>query len=281
MNLLKAAFLLLLSLAILLPSCYKVKQKKLIYKDNHGKLIYTYPNEKDTLFYLEEYFHPNGNIGVKGYYNNGKKDSLWQWWYENGKQEEVAHFKNGFYINRRTHWRENGTLLRIEVLSNPCNTECCCDGYIFDFDESGHVKYRTPIKNKIKHGLKLTYYPNGKIKKELRYKNDLLDGFSTEYDSIGNIVRNGNYVLDKKVGLWQSYYENGDTCSKYYYKNDKQEGWAIDFNRNRFIHAQGNFINGKEEGKWSFYDSLGKEIGYMFYKEGKAYKTIDLSANTK
>lgn len=102
-------------------------------------------------------------------------------------------------------------------------------------------------KNGKLDGVKVTYYPNGKLTEEityvnglregpnnyysldgvllkkLQYKNDLLVGPAIYYDASGNVTIEGNYKADKKHGLWK-YYKNGKVVlEEIYPKKEKKQ----------------------------------------------------------
>ena len=40
-------------------------------------------------------YHENGNKCEEGFYKNGRREGLWESWYENGEKELISYFKNG------------------------------------------------------------------------------------------------------------------------------------------------------------------------------------------
>jgi uncharacterized protein len=69
-----------------------------------------------------------------------------------------------------------------------------------------------------KQGLWKEFYDDGKVKKEQRYNDDILDGYVKEYDEKGDLVKTEKYNLGKQIKnapelavieIYKNYYEDG------------------------------------------------------------------------
>lgn len=90
------------------------------------------------------------------------------------------------------------------------------------------------------------YYPDGKVKIEATYRNNIAEGIRREFDESGAVVasyifRDGNIVGEGIIdtdglrqGYWQERYPNG------------------------VVKAAGNYTEGKRTGDWEFYYLDGK-----------------------
>lgn len=58
-------------------------------------------------------------------------------------------------------------------------------------------------------GVQKAYWENGKLKSELRYKNDKLNGECVWYYQNGNKMSQGNYVDDVLEGSFMRWHPNG------------------------------------------------------------------------
>lgn len=73
-------------------------------------------------------------------------------------------------------------------------------------------------------GVHRTYFKNGKLEKEVTYKNNLLDGdFRTFYES-GRVHQEKHYKEGKLDGLFKAYDEEAVLYFEINYKDDKQDG---------------------------------------------------------
>lgn len=64
-------------------------------------------------------------------------------------------------------------------------------------------------KKKPLEGVVKAYYPDGKLKTEISYKNGKKNGLAREYFENGNVHLEINYVNDVNHGLTKRYYESG------------------------------------------------------------------------
>lgn len=78
-----------------------------------------------------------------------------------------------------------------------------------------------------------TFYPNGKVQSEGKYKNGLMEGRWTFYYENGLKWSEGNFVKGKEHGLYTTWFENGNK------------------------RYQGKFKNGSRTGEWQFWDENG------------------------
>ena len=50
-------------------------------------------------------------FGSEGYYKNGKKDGLWEYWYPEGQMRSEENYENGIENGVTTCWYQNGQKL--------------------------------------------------------------------------------------------------------------------------------------------------------------------------
>lgn len=100
----------------------------------------------------------------------------------------------------------------------------------------------SPTKTpEIKPGEYLEYHPNGGIKMQGIYNDNL-----------------------KREGLWIAYYENGTKWSESYYSNGLKDGHSLTFYPNGKIRYVGEYKLDQKIGTWTFYEESG-----AFSKEEK------------
>lgn len=154
------------------------------------------------------------------------------------------------------------------------------------------------------------YYPSGKIRKEISFKNDLLHGPHTFYHENGTVKQKGVFNEGKVEGEYIIYYENGNIKEegshangshngpiKFYHSNGQLQtegamkdgelhGEVKDYFENGNISTTFTYVNGKRDGRALFYHENhegvirtdreydnGELTGYFktFYESGKPH----------
>ncbi len=90
------------------------------------------------------------------------------------------------------------------------------------------------VKDGIKNGDFILYYPNGKIEMQGKLVNDKNEGEWKYYLPDGTLQTTGSYVNDLPESTWTWFYQDGK------------------------IFEQGNFKNGIRVGEWKTFDQYGK-----------------------
>ena len=96
--------------------------------------------------------------------------------------------------------------------------------WLFYPERSNEVMTRENYKNGKLEGLKITYYPNGKITEETNYLNGLIDGASNYYSPDGVLLKKLKYKKDLLVGEAFYYDANGNITIQGHYKEGKKNG---------------------------------------------------------
>lgn len=91
--------------------------------------------------------------------------------------------------------------------------------------ESGAVTRRVQIVNGKKEGKMTDYYPDGKIKGERWFQNDLQTGRTVLYYPGGQIMEAQYFVDGKKQGGDTVWYENGRTQFATWFETGKKNGY--------------------------------------------------------
>ena len=68
-----------------------------------------------------------------------------------------------------------------------------------------------------------SYWENGNVKSELRYKDDMLNGDCFWYFSNGKMDMKAHYNMNAMEGEVLRWYENGNLQSRYYIKNNQYD----------------------------------------------------------
>jgi hypothetical protein len=86
--------------------------------------------------------------------------------------------------------------------------------------------------------VKKTYYPDGKIHKEVPFKNGSKNGVSKEYYNNGQVFQEVNYENNLREGWAKRYFENGTLSQETPYKNDKMHGVQKKYRRSKELMAE-------------------------------------------
>ena len=113
-----------------------------------------------------------------------------------------------------------------------------------------------------------SYYDNGNIKSELRYKDGHLNGECVWYFSNGKPELKINYVMDTLQGESLSWYENGYMQSRCYYKNDKYDSIFETYNVSGKMVKREYYIEGVKHGPLTQWYDSGKLFLEGAYNEG-------------
>jgi antitoxin component YwqK of YwqJK toxin-antitoxin module len=230
--------------------------------------------------YSFEYFSPsttipNGTIKSKELYVNNLKQGFSYYYFETGSIFRKVNFENNLPEGDAFEYDIDGRLITLDKYRK---------GTILEREK---INRFNTLGNK--HGTWKEYFLDGKLNKELNYKNGLLDGYYKEYydngslkltllyqegklvsnvdevqskaiekDEVfdnGNIKHTGLYINDKPVGIHKEY------------KSDGNIEMAFIYNDSSALVAKG-IINedGKRDGNWEEYYSNGKILSKGDYK---------------
>jgi hypothetical protein len=113
-----------------------------------------------------------------------------------------------------------------------------------------------------------TYYDDGGLAKEERFKEGKLDGFFTEWHRNGRVAREGAWSDGARTGAWRIYYEDGqleEDCS--YDGRGERHGRFAAYWPSGKRKVEGRFCHGLQCGNWTTWDEGGREMGRVAYGE--------------
>jgi len=147
------------------------------YDDGSKQVVYYYPNYSDKSYYEREFYHPNGQLGSKGYISNDEMIGPWYWWYDNGKPEAHSIYINGQEKDSTYCYYESGKIAR----------------KLFQIDTIKDLWFLTD------------YFENGQKRVEtyLVGKDRIIDSLWRKWDKDGKLIQEGQMDSSKKVGTWK------------------------------------------------------------------------------
>lgn len=113
-----------------------------------------------------------------------------------------------------------------------------------------------------------SYWDNGNVKSELRYKDGKLNGECFWYYYNGKPEMKTTYVMDKLEGETVRWYENGNLQSKYYLKNDQYDSIFETYNVYGRLVKREHYKEGVLHGDLNQWYDSGKVFLEGGYHEG-------------
>jgi antitoxin component YwqK of YwqJK toxin-antitoxin module len=119
-----------------------------------------------------------------------------------------------------------------------------------DYPPAAKVEEGKYLDNK-KIGTWTQYYPNGNIKNEITYTNNIPSGYAKVYYPDGKLQEEGMWEKNRWVGQYKSYHPNGQKFYDFNYnKGGKREGSQTYYHDNGQVMMKGDMAEGKETGVW-------------------------------
>jgi uncharacterized protein len=200
------------------------------------------------------------------YDEQGRKQELWKYYYEDGSIKETGKYKDNLKIGTWKYLFVDGST-----------------------EQTGAYALGKPT------GLWNWYYPDGSMRKEASYVNGEQDGESIEYDVSGEVVAKGEYVDGFKEGKWVyvygdvleevNYFEGefngkvvrkdkatGELLFEGTYAAGEENGKFTWYHPNGNVYRRGNYVMGKREGIWESFTLFGTLDFTIEYKNGAEIK---------
>lgn len=174
-------------------------------------------------------------------------------------------------------------LLIINVLITSCEKK---DKIVTDYWPDGKVKSELRYTNDKLNGLCRWYYSNGNPSMEVVYNMNVLNGESTRWYENGKIEEKANFVDNQYDGVVEEYNTFGKLVKKTSYKNGVLNGMFYQWYDNGKPFVEGEYLDGMMHGSWLMYyrdGSIGSSAVYdrgtgvqKGYSEGGAYQNAEI-----
>jgi len=173
--------------------------------------------ENDIKQGLTTYYYPDSTINRTVNFVNGREDGLSKEYGEDGRVITLTTYKKGYVVSRE----------RINRL-----------------DSEGRKQWAWKF-----------FHPNGLVKTEGKYKNDLKNGYFKDYDEKGKLLSTSKWIDGEqqkdaaeltKLEIEKEYYPDGTVKSFQGYKNGLPEGVRREFAEDGTIVAGYIFKDGKK-----------------------------------
>jgi len=231
----------------------------------------------------------NGRVSVSGFFKNGKKDSTWLFYDQNGTLDKqmgyaldslhgayIVYFPEGTvntagsyeYGKKTGHWIWNlpdgkGVEMEGDFSSNLQN------GPWQYYYSSGELSYKANYSKGLRSGEWLYFYKDGTPYRKGVYLNDLKEGLWQTWYEDGTLLMKGSYLEGKEWGVWENFWENGRLKNKATFKDGKLNGPWVSYTPNGTLILAGSYKNGLKNGQWQEYynnGALKEEVQYKIKK---------------
>lgn len=136
----------------------------------------------------------------------------------------------------------------------------------FSGDAIAEEAYYTDNK---KQGLRKQFYPDGKIKTEISFEDNIPKGESRTYFANGNISEIGTWKNGSWDGVYRYFYEDGTLSYEWNFVNGKREGEQKYYWPNGKLNYIGRWENGAEKGVVKEFNDNGLLVAERNFNEGK------------
>lgn len=121
-----------------------------------------------------------------------------------------------------------------------------------------------------------SYYPDGKLEREMLYLDGKLHGPSSFYSKDGVLLGRGWFIRDKRNGKSFQYYDDGSIASVQQFINGLPHGLQVYYYRTGQKSTQMNYQNGVLEGEVILYHPNGNLKKRQFFKNGLLHGTEEI-----
>jgi len=233
-----------------------------------------------------KFYYENGKVSSEGYMKNGKPDRYWKSYYPDGTLKSEGNRKFFMLDSTWVFYNEKGDTSKIINYKNDKK-----HGYLITYEwkydtingKIGGIVSKELYLDDIKQGLSY-YYKNGKLYKEVYYKDGKKNGIEKEYDENGTIITITEYKNDfiisrekinrkdekgLKQGIWKEFYPNNRIYKEVNYKNDTIIGVYKEYDKDGKVVVKKVYEKGieKNEEKSDTLDVL--EWREEYYDNGK------------
>ena len=137
------------------------------------------------------------------------------------------------------------------------------------FPDGSPARVYTVLKGtEIRHGVSLTYHPNGKVAVEAPYVNGLLDGVFRSYFENGTLWQTIGYKNGNEEGISTLYFENGKKKKSEVFKDGVQDGFSEEFSEQGKLQRRIPYAMGQVHGVAKIFDDKGVVVEEMTFERG-------------
>jgi uncharacterized protein len=233
------------------------------------------------------FYHANGNKASEGTMVNGKPNGYWKTYNEQGILVSEGNRKDFELDSTWKFYDETGKIgLEISYVKGQK------DGIRKTYREDEIIEEM--FSNDAKNGPTKYFYADGKIKREVNFRDGLEEGMSKEFDTDGRVITIINYksgfitsreIINRydnsgrKHGPWKYFYDDGKLRMEGYYKHGLESGYFKEYDKNGNLLTAAKFADGvkledvaelvKLDVRKDYYPDGKVKVAATYNKEGK------------
>ncbi len=248
----------------------------------NGTVYYQNKPLSGTLYSDDEIEIPNEcQCTLKASYKNGKLNGQKKEWYNNGKLKFSGLYKNGLPVNEHITYNKDGLVEKKQIFENGLSIKEII------YYPNGKIKTEIPYKNYKKEGISKIYSNSGDLEQEVEYKNDeiIKESFFKNNEKQRDEFYEGNHtkLIRYKKGRKNVVegYKKGSVIKEGVWKTFDSEGNLYEettYENDKRI-KYGKYKNNKKEGEWVSFSNNFKTKTVETYKDGKLIKTKQIDAD--
>ncbi len=240
----------------------------------------------DKIEGVRKEYYPNGAKRSELNYKEDRLDGVYKVWYSNGNLEIERNYKNGNQVGKFTEYYSNGAKSFDGEVDETGKQNGTCTYYDYDgkkyeeqdFKRGELIEVRSINKkgevfhHSDKRGKKIDFkahYPNGVLRVEGLYMDNIRTGEWKYYDRHGNIESIDFYQNGMLSDTATDYFANGAVKTKSIYSYDELNGIYLKYNILDTLIEEGIYIGGIRDRDWYVYNSDGKLKGEYYYNDGR------------
>lgn len=186
-------------------------------------------------------YSDEGRHTFTGYSKDAKLENEARYYHTEGYVEETRQYSAGKPVGETRLFYADGTLKgTIRMPKNETTDTLYMDFY---YEDGSTPEFRYKKVNGKFEGVNRLYFPDGSLKLEVAYSNDLWNGKRSEYYETGGLQSIEHYKTGERDGAFTYYYANGQKS------------------------AEGTYTNGKIVGEWKKYHYNGKPMSVQRYDD--------------
>lgn len=239
--------------------------------DQNGKKEYEKSLKNGVDDGSERYFSPEGEILSETIFKDGKAEG--KSFSTIGKGSSSCYVQTQYYTNGQLEGEYSEVFCDGTPKVKGKYVAGKKDGLWEQFNKEGKRNKPSEVYANDELIKKTTYYANGKIEKELNYKEGKEDGIQKHFTQEGTLKSEKNYARGKQVGRQVQQYTSSDggfTETSYFSAEGKKNGeFSEIYTETNTVKTKGQYVNGEKDGKWVSSTKDGDYTKETNYAKGK------------
>ncbi|MEG9328044.1 tetratricopeptide repeat protein [Salinimicrobium catena] len=210
-------------------------------------------------------YYESGAVKRTYSYIYGTDDGIWTSYFENGNKDVVTIHKAGQEHGKKEFFDPSGKSQMLRFYEHGRMV-----GYSY-LNAAGEELPMIPIENET--GKIKAYFDNGKISREMEFKNGELSGAYRSYYYSGQMESEIEYDSGEIAGSYKEYFANGNLKRQRIYVGGFLSGLSEEYFENGQLKKITHYLNDEKHGQEIEYNEQGKVLNKTLYHNGDVYKT--------